>query len=103
MVGISVIGDQNFTIGFKLAGIRDTYIEKNIEERLMSLLQEKKTSIIVIHDTDYKNLSPNVKRRVNESMEPVVISVGKLDEENIREKIKKAIGIDLYKSNQEKK
>jgi len=103
MVGISVIGDQNFIIGFKLAGIRNVYIEKNIEERLISLLHEKKTSIIVIHDTDYKTLSPSVKRRVNESMEPVVISVGKLDEENIREKIKKAIGIDLYKSNQEKK
>jgi V/A-type H+-transporting ATPase subunit F len=100
MVGISVIGNQNFVLGFRLTGIRDTYIAENdekLEENLQRLLVSKKSSIIVIQDVDYAKLTPATRRRANESIEPVIISVGKMDEENIREKIKKAIGIDLYK------
>ena len=98
MASIAVIGDKEFVLGFKLAGIRATYIDEKIEERLNTLLHEKKMSIIILHDTDYNNLSAALKKKANESIEPVVISVGKLHEENIREKIKRAIGIDVYKT-----
>ena len=98
MAGIIVLGNNAFVLGFRLAGIQDAFVEEHIEKRLAILLNEKNASIIVIHDIDYAMLSPAMKRRVNESMEPVVVSIGKLDEENIRERIKRAIGIDLYKS-----
>lgn len=98
MSGITVIGNKEFVLGFKLAGVKGTFVEeKNIEERLRTVLIEKHAGIIVLHDTDYKMLSSSMKKKANESMDPVVIAIGKLDEINIREKIKKAIGIDLYK------
>jgi len=98
MAGIAVVGNRNFVLGFKLAGIRDTFIEDKIDERVNSLLMEKKVSVIVLQDTEYEKLSQDLKRKFSESIEPVVVPVGKLGEEDVREKIKRAIGIDLYKS-----
>jgi V/A-type H+-transporting ATPase subunit F len=98
MSGIAVVGNREFVLGFKLAGIRDTFIEDKIDERVSSLLMEKKVSVIVLQDTEYEKLSQDLKRKFSESMEPVVVPVGKLGEEDIREKIKRAIGIDLYKT-----
>ena len=59
---------------------------------------EKKSCIIIVKDTDYEKLSPEMKIKFSENMESIVVPVGKLGEENIREKIKRAIGIDLYKT-----
>jgi len=98
MAGIVVVGNRDFVLGFKLAGIRDTFIEDKIDERVNSLLMEKKVSVIVLQDTEYEKLSQDLKRKFSESMEPVVVPVGKLGEEDVREKIKRAIGIDLYKT-----
>ena len=98
MAGIAVVGDRDFVLGFKLAGIRDTFIEDKIEGKLNNLLTEKKASVIIVQDTAYEKLPPELKKKFSESMMPVVVSVGKLGEEDIREKIKRAIGIDLYKS-----
>jgi V/A-type H+-transporting ATPase subunit F len=98
MAGIAVVGNRDFVLGFKLAGIRDTFIEDKIDERVNNLLMEKKVSIIILQDTEYEKLSQDLKRKFSESMEPVVVPVGKLGEEDVREKIKRAIGIDLYKT-----
>jgi V/A-type H+-transporting ATPase subunit F len=100
MVGIAVIGNCNFVLGFRLAGIRETYIEDDrnrLEEKLNGLMKSGKTSILVLQDIDFNRLTPGMKKNLSQSVEPVVITIGKLDEENIREKIKKAIGVDLYK------
>jgi V/A-type H+-transporting ATPase subunit F len=98
MAGIAVVGNRDFVLGFKLAGIRYTFIEDKIDERVNSLLMEKKVSVIVLQDTEYEKLSQDLKRKFSKSMEPVVVPVGKLGEEDVREKIKRAIGIDLYKT-----
>jgi len=98
MAGIAVVGNRNFVLGFKLAGIRDTFIEEKIDERINNLLMEKKVSVIVLQDTEYEKLPQDLKRKFSKSMEPVVVPVGKLGEEDVREKIKRAIGIDLYKT-----
>lgn len=97
MAGIAVIGNRDFILGFKLAGIRNTIVENNIEEKISVLLEEKELNILVLHDEDYKNLSPALKKIIHDSVKPVVISVGKREEDDLREKIKRVVGIDLYK------
>jgi V/A-type H+-transporting ATPase subunit F len=97
MTGIAIVGNQDFILGFKLAGIRNTFIDDNVEERVSSLLADKEISIIVLYDDDYKKLSPGLRKRVHESIKPIVISVGKHEEDDLREKIRRIIGIDLYK------
>jgi V/A-type H+-transporting ATPase subunit F len=97
MVGIAVVGNRDFILGFKLAGIRNTFIEDNVEYKVNKLLSEKEFSILILHDNDYKKISSSLKKKIHDSMKPVVISVGKLEEDDLRDKIKRVIGIDLYK------
>ena len=52
MPGITVIGSRDFILGFKLAGIRNTFIEENVEARVAAMLSEKETDILVLHDED---------------------------------------------------
>lgn len=97
MAGITVVGSRDFVLGFKLAGIRNTFIEGNVEERVATLLVEKETDILVLHDEDYKKLSSGLLKKIHESVKPIVIAVGRLEEDDLRLKIKKVIGVDLYK------
>jgi V/A-type H+-transporting ATPase subunit F len=97
MPGITVVGSRDFILGFKLAGIRDTFVEENIEPRVAAMLAEKETDILVLYDEDYNKLSNALKKKARESVRPIVLSVGKLEQDDLRERIKRVIGIDLYK------
>lgn len=92
-----MIGSRDFILGFKLAGIHSTYVEENVESRIISLLAEKETDILVVHDEEYKKLSSGLKKKIHESIKPIVIAVGSLEEDDLRARIKKVIGVDLYK------
>ena len=97
MTGITVIGNHDFVLGFQLAGIHNSFIEQNVEARVITLLAEKETDILVLHDEDYKKLSSGLKKKIRESVKPIVIAVGSLEEDDLRTQIKKVIGVDLYK------
>ncbi|MBP1662219.1 MAG: atpF [Thermoplasmatales archaeon] len=97
MTGITVVGNHDFVLGFQLAGIHTTYTEDNIEQRVAAILTEKNTDILVLHDEDYKKLSNPLRKKTNESVKPIVIAVGSLEEDDLRIRIKKVIGVDLYK------
>jgi V/A-type H+-transporting ATPase subunit F len=97
MTGITVVGSNDFVLGFKLAGIHNTFVEENIESRVAMILAEKETDILVIHDEDYKKVSSGLRKRIHESVKPIVIAVGSLEEDDLRARIKKVIGVDLYK------
>jgi len=62
-----------------------------------SLRTSPEVGILVVNDEDVDRLPASLKRRLGDSVKPVVIPVGKKGEEDIRERIKRAIGIDLYK------
>lgn len=97
MTGITVIGNHDFVLGFKLAGIHNSFTEENVEAKVTTLLMEKEIDILVVHDEDYKKFSSGLKKRIFESVKPIVIAVGSLDEDDLRARIKKVIGVDLYK------
>jgi len=97
MTGITVVGNHDFVLGFQLAGIHNTFAEENIESRVASILAEKETDILVLHDEEYKKLSSHLRKRARESVKPIVIAVGSLEEDDLRVRIKKVIGVDLYK------
>jgi vacuolar-type H+-ATPase subunit F/Vma7 len=97
MTGITVIGNRDFILGFKLAGIHNSFIEENVESKVTTLLAEKEVDILVVHDEDYKKLSSGLKKKIFESVKPIVIAVGSLEEDDLRTRIKKVIGVDLYK------
>jgi V/A-type H+-transporting ATPase subunit F len=96
---IAVIGDEEFLLGFRLAGIRKVVSvdDKSLEPKLDELLRDRTVGILVMHNEDMKKLNPLLRRSLVECVEPVVISIGRVEEVDLRERIKQAVGVDLWK------
>lgn len=97
---IAVVGKSDFVIGFRLAGIRKIFdvTSSDIESKIQSVLNDKTVAILVVHDDDLRLLSPHMQQTLDDSVEPTVIAIGgKGESTNIRDKIKQAVGVDLWK------
>jgi V/A-type H+-transporting ATPase subunit F len=99
---IAVVGSPDFTTGFRLAGVRrfenvpDAEKEERLDDAVESVLDDDEVGIVVMHDEDVERLSRTVRQRVETSVEPVVVTLGGgTGSGNLREQIKRAIGIDL--------
>ena len=99
---IAVIGSDEFTLGFRLAGIRRVFVanSENYQEKILEALSQSTIGILAVDAKDLDNLSYTVRNRVMDSIQPVVVPVGG-DESDLREKVKRVIGVDLYKSEDE--
>lgn len=99
---IAVIGSDEFTLGFRLAGIRRVFVanSENYQEKILEALSQSTIGILAVDAKDLDNLSFQVRNRVMDSIQPVVVPVGG-DESDLREKVKRVIGVDLYKSEDE--
>lgn len=100
---IGVIGSPDFCLGFNLAGIRRTYpVERTDFAKTFEGILAKggdNLGILIVEGSDLEALPPLVRRKANDSLEPVVVAMGEgAGEGDLREKVKRAIGIDLYKS-----
>lgn len=97
---IAVVGNSDFVIGFRLAGIRKTYeaSQNELEAKIHSLLNDKNVGILIVHNDDMKKLSPHMQKILEDSVEPTVIAIGGAGKStSLREKIKTAVGVDLWK------
>jgi V/A-type H+-transporting ATPase subunit F len=93
---IAVIGDEEFTLGFELAGVNQIYGAENYRENVEELLEKDEVGIVIAHSRDIEELPARVKKRVEESVEPVVVELSEQPgTEKLGEKIKRAIGIDI--------
>lgn len=94
---ITVAGSKDFALGFRLAGVKRVVATEDMESELEKLLADKDINILVLWDEDVKRFRPRMKERLGKVAKPVIVTVGSREEEDLREKIKKAIGLDLYK------
>jgi len=96
---IAVLGSDEFVLGFRLGGVKRIYTSKpnEYEAKVLELINDSTIGVLAIDSSDLERLSPNAKRKVTESIAPVVVMVGKA-ESDLREKVKRAIGVDLYKT-----
>ena len=97
---IAVIGRGDFVVGFRLAGVRKIYdvkSDRELEDRVRQCLGDKNLGIIVLHADDVGKLPAALQRTVDESVEPTFIAIGGREESGLREKIRRAIGVDLWK------
>lgn len=96
---IAVIGSEEFVVGFRLAGIKKVYAVSpdNLLEKIVQVMDEPEVGILAVHSKDLERLPPQLRAKMMNSVDPVVIPVG-LEEGDMRDKIRRAMGIDLYKS-----
>ncbi|WP_435180652.1 V-type ATP synthase subunit F [Halorussus sp. AFM4] len=99
---IAVVGSPEFTTGFRLAGVRkfenvpDDEKETELDDAVTRVLDDDDVGIVVMHDEDLDYLSRQVRQEVETSVEPTMVSIGGgAGSGGLRDKIKRAIGIDL--------
>jgi V/A-type H+/Na+-transporting ATPase subunit F len=96
---VAVLGNESFVMGFKLGGVKRSYIEKpeSYEDKILELIADPSIGVLAVSSEDVDRLNPGTRRKVLSSIAPVVVVVGKT-EGDLREKVKRAIGVDLYKT-----
>ena len=98
---IAVIGNSEFILGFRLAGIRKTYAAESDEQliaNVSSVLQDMDVGILVLNSNDMERIPRKLRTTLENSVKPTVIATG--GEEgglSMREKIKRSVGVDLWK------
>ena len=96
---IAVIGSEEFVVGFRLAGIKRVYAVSpdGLLDKIVQVMDEPEVGILAVHTKDLERLPAQLRAKMMDSVDPVVIPVG-LEEGDMRDKIRRAMGIDLYKS-----
>jgi V/A-type H+-transporting ATPase subunit F len=85
---IAFVGAGESALGFNLAGIKKSF-EANTEEELVTKM--------VLKQSDYNRLPKRLQEQLSESIKPTIIAIGTEQSTEMREKIKRAIGVDLWK------
>jgi V/A-type H+-transporting ATPase subunit F len=99
---IAVIGNSEFILGFRLAGIRKTYAAENDEklnEYITRVLQDNEVGILVLNNRDMERVPRRLRTTLEDSVKPTVIAIGGEEEGGLsmRERIKRSVGVDLWK------
>ncbi|HEX9341530.1 MAG TPA: V-type ATP synthase subunit F [Thermoplasmata archaeon] len=96
---IAAVGRDDFVQGFKLVGVRRAVAttKEEIERKLAEILDDPEVGILVLDTADMKGLSHSMRRRLETVARPVVIAVGAAEDEDLRTKVRRAIGVDLFK------
>ncbi|MDY6764566.1 MAG: V-type ATP synthase subunit F [Halobacteria archaeon] len=99
---IAVIGNPNFTTGFRLAGVdeyrevRDENKEAELDDAVEDIMSKEDVGIVVMHQDDLDYLSRQVRENAENSIDPTLVTLGGEEgRSGLRQKIKQAIGIDL--------
>jgi len=98
MARLAVIGTEEFTLGFMLAGVRDIFVDHNPQttEKIIDEL-DKDIGILVMQQESFDGLPDYTREDLIKSVKPVVVTLSKKgDGGQLREMIIKSIGVDLW-------
>ena len=97
---IAIVGTPEFTLGFQLAGITRLHnpeSEDDMGHVLRSMLDEKEVGSSVVDAADLARVPDRLRQRLSDSISPTVLGIGTEEDNTLRESIKSALGVDLWK------
>ena len=97
---IAFVGGSESVLGFNLAGVKKSYAadtEEQMVSKIGEVMADSNVGILVLKQSDYNKLPKRLQEQLTESIKPTVISIGTEQSTEMREKIKRAIGVDLWK------
>ncbi len=97
---IAFVGGSESVLGFNLAGVKKSYAadtEEQLVSKIGDVMADSNVGILVLKQSDYNKLPKRLQEQLSESIKPTVISIGTEQSTEMREKIKRAIGVDLWK------
>ena len=97
---IAFVGGSESVLGFNLSGVKKSYAA-NTEDEMVSkigdVMADSSVGILVLKQSDYNKLPKRLQEQLSESIKPTMITIGTEQSTEMREKIKRAIGVDLWK------
>lgn len=95
---IAVIGNDEFVTGFRLSGVSHVFSsEKALDESVKDALKIKEIGVLVIEEGSFNALSNKTKKLLERIVKPVIVTVSDKEKEtNLREMIKRSLGVDLW-------
>ena len=97
---IAIVGPLEFTLGFQLAGVENLYNpsdDEEMEKILRELLNQTEVGVVVVDNSDLMGLPERLRIQLSESVTPTVLGIGTEEDNTLRESIKSALGVDLWK------
>lgn len=97
---LGVVGTELFNMGFRLLGVRhvfDVNDELSPERAVQEALKVKQVGVLVIHDDEWGRLPENLRTNLSNSVHPTVIAIGASMDETLKDRIRTAVGVDLWK------
>ncbi len=96
---IAVVGDANFTLGFRLAGLQRVITTQDPKQELLTLLSDVTVGIIIVEERVISLLDEDTQMRLFESIDPVVVQLAeKVNQDALRKMIQQSIGVDIMKN-----
>ena len=96
----AIVGGSESVLGFNLAGVKKSYAA-NTEDEMVSkigdVMADSSVGILVLKQSEYNKLPKRLQEQLSESIKPTMITIGTEQSTEMREKIKRAIGVDLWK------
>ncbi len=98
---LAVMGNEEFVLGFQLAGIRNVFkVSKNPLNDVEEIKKKKDIGIVIIEENILENMDPHDRSDIEDSISPVFVQLSEIaEQESLRKLIKKSIGVDLWKMN----
>lgn len=98
MTQLAVVGSEPFTLGFRLAGVRKIWNAEgeDLERAVLQVMQDDEVSILVMDTSSVNTLEPRLRNQLVSSVKPTLVAVGMEEDNTLREKIKQAVGVDLW-------
>ena len=98
---IAVIGTSEFVVGFRLAGIRKTFVaeeDEKLKASIQKALEDPEVGILVLSAADFARVPVRLRTTLENSIRPTVVAIGEGEGGmSLREKIKRSVGVDLWK------
>ena len=66
-------------------------------ETLRSLLNQNEVGVVVVDNIDLMRLPERLRQQLSDSVTPTVLGIGTQEDNTLRESIKSALGVDLWK------
>lgn len=98
---IAVIGNKEFVIGFQLAGVKKTHSAETPEkltETITRVLNDPEVGILVLQSADLEQIPRRLQVTIENSVKPTIVTIGGQEAGlSLRERIKRSVGVDLWK------
>jgi V/A-type H+/Na+-transporting ATPase subunit F len=99
MKQIAVVGSQEFLLGFRLSGIRDTFeVSDDPVTDIENIRSNPDIGIVIIEESILDQVDDLYRIEVEDSVSPVFITLSKtVEQDSLKRLIKKSIGLDVWK------